>query len=104
MLQAVILFFPPFQHCVQRLGMLDLLHSSRERVMSQQTMVLALVAQNTVRTYGVNHVFRFVEGFCLHRKSRQLRKLPIFHHTCATCSELTSYIGSMGSCSSGINK
>ena len=32
-----------------------------------------MVAQNTVRTYGVNQVFRFVESIWLHRKSRQIR-------------------------------
>ena len=57
-------------------------------------------AQNTVRKYGVNQVFRFVEGILLHRKSRQIRnfcrKRPIFLHTCATCSELPSYISAMG--------
>ena len=30
-----------------------------------------MVAQNTVRTYGVNQVFPFVKGIWLHRKSRQ---------------------------------
>ena len=30
-------------------------------------------AKNTVRTHGVNQVFRFVEGIWLHRQSRQIR-------------------------------
>ena len=50
-------------------------------------------------TYGVNPKFRFIEGVWLHRKSRQFRhvfrKIPILHHTCATCSELTSHISTM---------
>ena len=32
-----------------------------------------MVAHYTMRTYGVNQVFRFVEGIWLHRKSRQIR-------------------------------
>ena len=32
-----------------------------------------MVAQNTLRAYEVNEVFRFVEGIWLHRKSRQGR-------------------------------
>ena len=51
-----------------------------------------MVAQNTERTYGIHKVFR------LHRKSRQIqffcRKRPILLHMCATCSELSSNIGS----------
>ena len=54
-----------------------------------------MVAQNTVRTYGVIQAFRFVEGIWLHRKSRKIlfffRKRPILLHTCAACSELPSY-------------
>ena len=63
-----------------------------------QTMVhiYQMVAQNTVRTYGVNQVFRFVKGIWLHRQSRQIRffsrKRTILLHTCATCSELPSCI------------
>ena len=42
-----------------------------------------MVAQNTLRTYGVNQVSRFVEGIWLQRKSRQiqtffLRKDPFY--------------------------
>ena len=58
-----------------------------------------MVAQNTVRTHGVNPVFRFVEGIRLHRKRRQIqfsiRKRPIFLHACATCSELPSNASTM---------
>ena len=32
-----------------------------------------MAAQNTVRICGPIHVFRFVEGICLHQKSRQIR-------------------------------
>ena len=43
--------------------------------------------------------FTSVEGLWLHRKSRQIReknrKRPILHHTCATCSEVPSYISTM---------
>ena len=31
-----------------------------------------MVAQNTMRTYGVNHLY-LLEGIWLHRKSRQIR-------------------------------
>ena len=31
-----------------------------------------MVAENTVRKYGVNQVFGFVEGTWSHRKSRQI--------------------------------
>ena len=34
-----------------------------------------MVAYSTMRTYGVNQAFRFIEGLCLHRKSRQIRFL-----------------------------
>ena len=58
-----------------------------------------MVAHFTMRTYGVNQAFQFVEGIWLHRKSRHIRfffrKRPILLHTCATCSELTSYIRTM---------
>ena len=53
-----------------------------------------MLAQNTVLTYGVNQVFRFVEGIWLRRKSHQIRncfrKRPILLHECAICSELPS--------------
>ena len=58
-----------------------------------------MVAHFTLRKYGVKQAFRFFEGIWLHRKSRQIRffrKRPILHHTCATCSELPSYISTMG--------
>ena len=32
-----------------------------------------MVAHFTIRTYGVNQEFRYVESVCLHRKSRQIR-------------------------------
>ena len=32
-----------------------------------------MVADLTMRTYGENQAFRFVEGIWLHRKSRQIR-------------------------------
>ena len=58
-----------------------------------------MVAHFTMRTYGVNLEFRFVEGISVHRKSRKIRvfswKCPILHHTCATCSELPSYMSTM---------
>ena len=58
-----------------------------------------MVAQNTVLTYGVNQIFKFVEGIWLHKKSRQIRffsrKIPILLHTCATCSEVPSYKSTM---------
>ena len=42
-------------------------------------MVL-LLDGSSERTYGVHQVFRYVEGICLHRMSRQIRtfflKLP----------------------------
>ena len=59
-----------------------------------------MVAQNTVRTYyGVNKVFRFVEGMWIHRKSRHIRIIfsekTFLHHTSATCSEPPSDIHTM---------
>ena len=55
-----------------------------------------MVAHFTIRTYGVNQAFQFVDGIWLHRKSRQIRKtskkIPILHHTCA---ELPSFISSL---------
>ena len=58
-----------------------------------------MVVQNTVRTYGVNKVFQFVEGTWLHRKSRQIRKCfrkrPILLHARTTCCELPSYTFTM---------
>ena len=59
-----------------------------------------MVAQNTVRSYGVNQVFRFVEGILLHRKSSQILiffslKRPILRHMCATRSQLPYYISTM---------
>ena len=58
-----------------------------------------MVAHFAVRTYRVNQEFRFVKGSWLQRKNRQIRynfrKLPISHHTCATCSDLPSYISTM---------
>ena len=48
-------------------------------------------------TYGINQLFRFVDGIRSHRKSRHFfRKRLILLHTCATCSELPSYISTMG--------
>ena len=59
-----------------------------------------MVAHLTMCTYGVNEAFRFVECIWLYRKSRQIqiynRKLPILHHTCATFSELPSYVNTIG--------
>ena len=37
-----------------------------------------MVAQNTVRTYGINQVFRFVEGIWLRRKSCQIRNFTSY--------------------------
>ena len=45
------------------------LHTERERA----RYLYLMEAQNTVRTYGIKQVFRFVEGIWLHRKSRQIR-------------------------------
>ena len=36
-----------------------------------------MVAHFTMRTYGVNQAFRFVEGIWLHRKCRQIRRKKI---------------------------
>ena len=47
-----------------------------------------MVAQNAVRTYGLNQVFRFVKGIWLHQKRPQI-------HTCATYARLPSYISTM---------
>ena len=45
-----------------------------------------MVAQNMVRTYGVNQIFRFAEGIWLNRKSCQVRLFL----------ELPSYISNLG--------
>ena len=60
-----------------------------------------MVAHLTMRTYGVNQEFLFVERIWLHQKSRQIRfffsrKIPFLHHACATCSEHPSNIKTMG--------
>ena len=53
----------------------------------------------TMRTHGVNQAFRFLKGIWLHWKSLQpdfvSRKTPNLHHTCASCSDLPSYISAM---------
>ena len=58
-----------------------------------------MVAENSVHTFEVNQVFRFVEDIGLNQKSRQIRfvirKRPILIHMCATCSELPLYISTM---------
>ena len=70
-----------------------------------------MVAQNTVRLYGVNQVFRLVEGIWLHRQSRRIRFFIrkdlftylllliylrlILLHICATSSKLPSNISTM---------
>ena len=58
-----------------------------------------MVAQFTMRKYGVNQAIRFVEGICLRQKCRQIRRKKIrkdlFHITCTPCSELPSYISTM---------
>ena len=43
-----------------------------------------------MRTYGVNQVFRFVEGIWLHRKSRQIREKKNSEKT-----YFTSYVRNM---------
>ena len=60
-----------------------------------------MVAENSVRTYGVNNLFRFVKGIWLHRQTRYIRfffsrNSHVLLHTCATFSELPSYISTMG--------
>ena len=55
-----------------------------------------MVAQNTVRTYGANQVFRFVEGIRLLRIRFFPRKSHILLHVCATYSELPSNISEEG--------
>ena len=55
-----------------------------------------MVAQNTVRTYGINQAFRFVEGFSLHLKRSQTHffmKRPILLHTCAEAKTAGSLVG-----------
>ena len=53
-----------------------------------KTMVLyKIVAHFTISTYGVNQAFRFVEGFWLHRKGRQISEKTFFTSSCAICSE-----------------
>ena len=58
-----------------------------------------MIPHFTMRTYGVNQKFRFVEGIWSHRKGHQIRtfsgKKTCLHHTCATCAELPSYKSTM---------
>ena len=58
-----------------------------------------MVAQNMVRTYGVYLVFRYVKAFGYSERVVKseifCRKILIFLHTCATCSEIPSYINTM---------
>ena len=55
-----------------------------------------MVAQNAVRTYGMNQTFRIVEGIWLHRKSRQIFLLGKYlFYFIRTCFEQTSYISTM---------
>ena len=59
-----------------------------------------MVAHFTMRTYVVNQEFRFVKGIWLMTerivKFEKNRKRPIFtSYTCATCSELPSFISIM---------
>ena len=65
---------------------------SLSKYMFAYLVLYQMVAHLTMRTYGGNQAFRFVEGIWLHRKSRQIRnffrKRPILLHTCTTCSEL----------------
>ena len=53
-----------------------------------------------MRTYGVNQVFRFVEGIWLRRQGCQIlnifRNRPALLHKCAECFKLPSYIRTMG--------
>ena len=59
----------------------------------------SMVVHFTMRTYGVNQAFRFVEDNWSYQQSRQTRffflGILIFHHTCASCSELPSYISTI---------
>ena len=54
-----------------------------------------MVAHYTVRTYGVNQVFRLVKGFRLHRQSRQIRFFFVgkylLHFMRATAQHVLSY-------------
>ena len=49
-----------------------------------------MVAQNTVRTYGLNHAFGYIERVV--KSDFFSQKRPILLHKCATKSELPSYI------------
>ena len=55
----------------------------------------------TMRTYGVNQAFRFVEGIWLHQKSRQIQffawKRPNLHNACAARAQLSSNISTLSS-------
>ena len=54
-----------------------------------------MVAHFTMRTYGVNWALRFVEAFGYIEGVVKPEK-NILHHTCATYSDLTSDISTMG--------
>ena len=58
-----------------------------------------MVAHFTMRTYGVNQAFRFFSGIWYMERVIKpdffSRNRPILYYTCATCSELPSYIKTM---------
>ena len=57
-----------------------------------------MVAQNLVRTFSVNQVFRVVADIWLHLQSHQIRHIfrQFLLHTYATFSDLPSYKSTMG--------
>ena len=57
-----------------------------------------MVTHFTMRTYGVNQAFQFVNGIWIHRNSRQIRfllKRPVLLYIRATSSELPYHTRTM---------
>ena len=55
-----------------------------------------MVAHFTMRAYKVKSGISICERHLVTSNDFFSRKIPILHHSCATCSELPSDIGTMG--------
>ena len=61
-----------------------------------RVLILDGGSEHGAHIWGKSGISRFVKGILLQRQSQQIhffsQKIPILLHTCATCSELPSYI------------
>ena len=60
------------QYCTQKMVKHFCQTKKRRSILSM--FFYKMVAHITMRTYGLNEAFRFVESSWLHRKSRQIRE------------------------------